>query len=79
MKNSESKAILSLANSHTDSNANQMMKKSKSKDSLGYKDIHGSARIIKAFKNSQRDDLIMEYFKNKSQLERQYKRAISKN
>ena len=56
----------------------ERLNKSRSKEMLGYKDIHGNQSIIKAFKNSPWNDLLMEYFKNKSALDRKHKDSIVK-
>lgn len=53
--------------------------KSSSRDTLGYKDIHGNSSIIKAFKNSPCNNLLMEYFKNKTELDKKYKNSLNNN
>lgn len=66
-------------NSSSPPKSARVMNKSKSRDSIGYRDIHGNGTILKAFKNSPWDELLMEYFKNKSALEKKYKNTMNKN
>jgi len=69
----------SISNSQNTTGYKKSLKKSKSKDSLGYKEINCSSSNSSAYRNSPWNDMLAEYYKNKSQLDKRYQRAMTKH